>query len=94
MLSIVCAVAKYTVRCPWHVLLDIQQEIIQSTHQHDTTNIVNSGRDGAKDSADAIWQQYSLYLYTVYFFIPSVNRALRLILSKLPGGTNIISVGS
>jgi len=37
------------------------------THQHDTTNIMNLVRDGAKDSADAIWQQHSLYLYAMQF---------------------------
>ena len=94
MLSIVRAVPKYTVWSPWHVLLDIKQEIIESTHQHDATNIMNLGRDGAKDSADAIRQQHSLYLYAMQIFICRVNRALHLILSKLPGGTNIISVGS
>jgi hypothetical protein len=92
MLIIVCAIPKGTIRSPWNILLNIPQEVIESTHQHDATNIVNTCRDRAKDSTDAFWQQHVLYLYAMKFFVSCVSRALTFILLRLLGGTNVISI--
>ena len=76
------------------ILLDTKQEIVQPAHVQHPAHIVRPGRYGTVKCGDTVRQHNDFYLDAVTFFIPCVDRLLRIVVKCSTRCSDVIAIGT